>query len=364
RPAKADDKDPALEEDERLVREAKEPTDAAGLVAFFRKRTLSDADRSAIERLVKQLGARSFAQREKATQELVRWGTSAKKFLEPATRHTDAEIVRRASFCLEEINKGPGPSLPSAAARLLARRAPTEAVSVLLAYLPFADDTTVQDDVFGALLTLGQEKDKTKASLKPALTDALPIKRAAAGYVLGRSADKDVRAAVKKLLADKDAFVRLRTAQGLLAGHDKEAVPVLIDLLVGQPPEVVWQVEDLLLRLAGEKGPVAPASLNDKERQDYHDRWAKWWQDNSAKVDLPNLAQEPPPRGWTIISQMSTNRVYEIDRQGKERWSLGDLQGPIDAHVLTGDRVLIAEHHGSRVTERNLRGAVLWEKRL
>src|SRR5262249_49853010 len=154
------------------------------------------------------------------------------------------------TLCLDETNRGPGPSLPSAAARLLARRGPPEAISVLLAYLPFADDSTVQDDVFSALLLLAQDKDKSRlAPLKSALKDDLSIKRAAAAYVLGRSADKEVRNAVKKLLADKEAIVRLRAAQGLLAAHEKDAVPVLIDLLAGQPTDIVWQVEDLLLRI-------------------------------------------------------------------------------------------------------------------
>src|SRR6266540_2991474 len=131
----ADEKDTALAEDEKLVRDANEPTDAAGLVAFFRKRTLSNADRTSIQELVEQLGARSFARREDASRRLVRWGTPAKAFLEPATRSTDAEIARRATLCLDEITLGPGPSLPSAAARLLARRRPPEAVAALLGYL-------------------------------------------------------------------------------------------------------------------------------------------------------------------------------------------------------------------------------------
>jgi hypothetical protein len=364
RPVAADEKDTTVAEDERLVREAREPTDAAGLVAFFRKRTLSNADQVVLERLVQQLGARSFRQRESASRQLLKWSTSARNFLEAAAHGGDPEIVRRAVLCLDEINNGPGPSLPSAAARLLARRGHPDAVAVLLAYLPFADDSSVQDDVLAALLTLAQDKDKTKTPLKPALKDDVPIKRAAAAYVLGRSADKDVRAAVKKLLADKEAVVRLRAAQGLLTAHEKDAVPVLIDLLVAQPADIVWQVEDLLLRIAGEGAPAVPPSSDSKAREKYRDHWAKWWQANAAKVDLPKLSQEPPQRGWTIISQMSTNRVYEMDRQGKERWTIGGLKGPIDAHVLPGERVLIAEHHDSRVTERNLRGAVLWEQRL
>ena len=55
---------------QRLVREAKVNPDAAGLLGFFRKRTLSDDDRRAMIRLVRQLGNRSFALREAASRKL------------------------------------------------------------------------------------------------------------------------------------------------------------------------------------------------------------------------------------------------------------------------------------------------------
>jgi hypothetical protein len=355
--------DAAVKEDERLVSEAKVNPDAAGLLAFLRKRTLTENDRQTMARLVRQLGSRSFAQREAASRKLAAWGPPALAFLTPARLSPDIEVVRRAQRCIEEINKGPGPALPAAAARLLGLRKPPEGVAVLLAYLPYADDESVREAVLEALLVLADNKDR-QAPLRPALTDPLTLKRAAAGYVLGRSPDKELRALVKRLLADKEEVVRLRSAQGLLAANDKDAVPALIALLDSPAPDLLWQVEEQLLRIAGEEGPAAPASTDRKERQLYRERWAKWWEANAARVDLAKVALTPPLRGWTVIAQMSTSKVYEIDRQGKVRWTIGNLSGPIDAYVLPGERVLIAEHHGSRVTERNLRGEVLWEKKL
>jgi PQQ-like domain len=55
-------------------------------------------------------------------------------------------------------------------------------------------------------------------------------------------------------------------------------------------------------------------------------------------------------------------RVQEIGGDGKVRWQLDGMQYPYDARVLPGDRVLIAELNGRRVTERNLKNEVLWEK--
>ncbi len=365
--AQTDDKDAALREDEKLVKDARLGTDPASLLAFFRQRTLSAEDRGSIEKLVAQLGSRSFARREEASRRLAKWGPSVASFLAPATRDADIEVSRRAQRLIDDLANGPGTALPCAAARILARERPAEGAAVLLDYLPYADDTFVEEEVLAALVALAADRPGRPAdALAPfrrAVQDPLGRKRAAAGYVLGR-ADRESRAAAKKLLADREPAVRFRAAQGLLAGHDKDAVPAVIDLVAGPPHEFHWQAEELLLRIAGEDGPPAPASADEKERRLYRDRWAKWWAANAAKVDLVKIDQDPPQRGWTVIAQMSTSKVYEIDREGKVRWSVEGLQGPIDAQVLPGDRVLIAEHHGSRVTERNFKGAVLWDKRL
>ena len=38
------------------------------------------------------------------------------------------------------------------------------------------------------------------------------------------------------------------------------------------------------------------------------------------------------------------------------------MAGPMDAQFLPGGKVLIAEHHSQKVTERNLQGEILWTK--
>jgi outer membrane protein assembly factor BamB len=42
-------------------------------------------------------------------------------------------------------------------------------------------------------------------------------------------------------------------------------------------------------------------------------------------------------------------------------WELANLQCPIDARVLPGNRLLVAEINGNKVTERDRAGKVLWE---
>jgi hypothetical protein len=67
-------------------------------------------------------------------------------------------------------------------------------------------------------------------------------------------------------------------------------------------------------------------------------------------------------RSGTLLIQPAGNQVTEVGGDGKVRWQLAGLLGPQDAELVAGNRVLVAEHNGQRVTERNLRGDVLWTR--
>ena len=89
----------------------------------------------------------------------------------------------------------------------------------------------------------------------------------------------------RELLADTDAHVRLRAAQGLVAGRDKSGVPVLIALLDG-PADTAWPAEDLLLCLAGARAPHAPVGEAPAARRRARDAWALWWKGQEKTLDL------------------------------------------------------------------------------
>jgi HEAT repeat protein len=348
--------------DEQLLKAAGVGTDAMALQAFFRQRTLGESDRTQIEAWVRQLGSEQFREREEASKQLARRGPPARPFLVAARRSSDPEVSRRAARCLEEIDSGPGPAVSAAAARLLVQRDPSGAAACLLAYLPFSEDDGTSQEVMDALM-LRAPGGAADPVLREALHDPHPIRRGAAGYVLGRSRDPRVRDAVRPLLADKEPRVRFLAAQGLLGGRDKAAVPVLIALLNEVPKDMTWQVEDCLLRLAGGQAPAAlgaAADDGDKRRS----AWAKWWRDNADKVDLARFGEAPPLLGLTLVPEMHANKVWECGADGKPQWEIKDLKRPIDAQVLPGGRLLVAELDGNRVTERDRQGAILWQQKV
>jgi hypothetical protein len=347
--------------DEALLRECHVGTDGPALLAFFRERTLTEADRQRLADLVRQLGSDEFAQRENASAALIARGPLAVPFLRPAAASTDAEVVRRARACLEEIDRGPGPALPAAAVRLLVRRKPAGAVEALLRFAPYADDVFVEDEVAAALVALGLHDGKADAALLEALRDKEPACRAAAVFAVARATDRAHRAAAARLLGDLDPSVRYRAALGMLAARDRGALPVLVNLLLDAPPDLAARAEDALIRLAGEQSPaVSSAAANPAARKAWHAAWDRWQSEQGPWVDLRRLDGEAPYLGFTLVPEMHGAKVWECDRSGKVRWEITGLQQPRDAFVLPNGRVLVCEVQANRITERDLKGNIHW----
>jgi HEAT repeat protein len=347
--------------EELLLQQAGIRTDGPGLLAYLRQRTLSEDDRRRLEALIGQLGSEDFTQREQASTELVKQGKVVAVSLRRALKSADAEVVRRAEACLDEIERGPGSLLPATAVRLVVQHRPPGSVEVLLHFAPFADDESVEEEVLAALLALGLADGQPEPALLAGLGHAQPACRAAAAYVVGRAKTLPARTRAARLLRDPELAVRLRAAQGLFAAGERQAVPVLIDLLAEDAPALAWRAEELLLRCAaGAEAPSAPAARSAIERGKWRDDWAEWWRSNGGRVDLFKAGQAEPFLGLTLVPEMHGNTLWECGPDGKVRWQLNGLDKPRDAQLLPGGRVLIAEVAANRVTERDLTGKVLW----
>jgi HEAT repeat protein len=352
--------------DERTLRDAGVSADGPALLQFFRSRTVGGADRDKIAALIKRLGDDSFDERERAQADLIAIGTLAESQLREAARKSaDPEIKRRAEDCLRQVSKESEPTLLAAAARVLGARRPEGAAEVLLAYLPHAPSETVADEVTGALVPLAMKDGKADAGLLKALDDKAAVKRAAAAVALCRAGAKEQWPAVRKLLEDRETAVRLRVALALALARDKEAVPALIELLADVSPSQGYEAEDVLRTLAGKDAPDVPLGKEKAERKKARDAWSAWWKKSGDKVDMAKLG-DGAALGRTLIIQRDLDkaegRVMEVARDGTVRWKIEGLQMAVDAQVLPGDRVLIAEYNTRRLTERTTKGEIVWEK--
>ena len=357
--------------DEQLLRSINLPTDGPGLVDFFKKRTLRDGDRPKIQALIRKLGDDDFDVREQSMQDLVSLGAVAKPMLRAALKDKDIEIQRRVETCLALADKTSTADALSAAVRQLTRKSVVGASEALLDFLPFVEEESVLDEFGPALARTGVADSKAAPELAAALADKNLVRRAIAAEAVGRAAgnNTELRAAARALLKDANIQVRRRAALGLLVSKDREAVPVLINLLAELDTKQTWRIEEALYALAGDNPPTRFLPKTDPDsRKKYRDAWASWWKDNEAKIDVAKMGAGKPYLGYTLLSHSDltkggrVGKVYELDAAGKVRWELDNISFPMDAQVLPNGNVLVTEMSGRLVTERTLKNEIVWQQ--
>src|SRR5262245_8757289 len=357
---------PQAELDVGILRKHEIATDDAGLIRFFRERTLAPEQVAALKMKLRELGSPTFNVRSQAAADLVKAGLNAKGLLLEVVQNpsADLEVARRAQLCLRQIGQGQEVELAQAAARLLKQRKPPGAVAALLDYVPFAGDPQIAPPVQEALNVLATHDISSWGVLRQAVRDPHAGKRIAAGVALIRAGGLDNKEDVQTLLKDPSAKVRLPVTLALVEAKDKDAVPLLIERLTDAPADQSWQVIDLLERVAGDKAPAVYPSAKTPPAQ-VRDAWQKWWAANAATVNLAKLTDAPPYLGYTLVSMLSTKvkngRVIELRPNREPHWEIDNLTYPLDARVIGPNKVLIAEYLGRRVTERTFKGDVLWE---
>jgi hypothetical protein len=341
---------PTAPEDEKLLKANKIATDGPGLLEYFRKNTLSDADLRRLQTLLDQLGDEAFRVRQKASEDILTFGPAALPFLRRALHGPDEEIKERSREAIAALQGGPGPSLRAAAARLLRQRPPAGTVSVLLAYVPFADNDAVEDEVLFTLGVAAVHEGQVDPAVIRALGDRNQSRRAAAALVMGRSGTAEQRAAVLPLLADAEPRVRFRAAQGLLAGRDRAALPVLIALLENGPPEIGARAYELLACVAGNRGPRVPYNEEAPARRQCRSAWNLWWRTH-GHVNLARADVDLPPFNRTL-------QMRETGRQFAAALSRGDketLKKMVEAPFLAfNNRVLRTREEVDKFLDQEL----------
>jgi HEAT repeat protein len=305
-------------EDKQTLETAKLGTDGPALLDFFRKRTPADKDLQRADGLIRQLSEDAFPVRQKAAEGLVALGLPALPPLRRALGHPDEEVRQRAAECLQVIDPSPRGALAGAAARRLRVVRPAGAVPVLLAYLPAADDDATDDEVLTTLVVLGVRDGQVDPGLAAALRDKAPERRAAAGLVLGRSGTAEQRAAVRGLLTDADPRVRFRAAQGLLAGRERDGIPVLVALLADGPLELAEPSLDLLSCVAGTDRlvPTTPLGSNERSRTFCRDAWAAWWKRSGHAASLAAREVDVPLFNPTLQARTAVRQFFAAFRRG------------------------------------------------
>lgn len=329
-PAAAQESDSETTQDEQTLRAANLPTDGPALLEFFRKRSVNQTDPAVAADLVRRLGDRSAAVSDRAIAELVSLGPSVTMPLRVAAKDVDdPELSGRARRCLELIESDQAAALPSAAARLVAARRPARAAEVLLAYLPYADDETVVEEVRNALVRVAISEQKPDAVLVQALSDKVALKRAVAAEALSTIRTPEVQTALQKLLDDPRSVVQLRAALALAnTARDPKAVSTLIASLANVPLPQARLAEEFLQNLAGEQAPKVALGDDTASRELARDEWAKWWLDSEKPALLEELTRRTltndlRAKALTLIQQLGDDDFDVREKATAELQGLG-----------------------------------------
>src|SRR5262249_4125372 len=147
-------------DDEKTLRAAKVSPDGPALLAYFRGRTLTPAQRVRLRGLIARLGHDSFRVRQQASLDLMALGPAALPHLRASLTDPDEEIKERLRALIGGLHKEGSAAVVSAAARLLRVRAAAGVLEVLLAYLPDAEEDAVADEVLCTLAVLAARDGK------------------------------------------------------------------------------------------------------------------------------------------------------------------------------------------------------------
>jgi HEAT repeat protein len=361
-PQVSDDADADL----RLLKDAKIGMDRDRLIAYLKTHSASDDNLLGLDRLVEQLGNPDFETREEAMRTLIGLGPIALEPLRKARALQDKEAARCAANCALRIEGDPQEHLLAAAVRSLARTDTSTAIAALLEFLPCAVDDALQEEIYFGLDAFVRKHGTPSSVFIPALHDPLPARRAAASLIVGRAGSDEEKAAVGPLLHDHDPMVRLRAAQGLLAGRKKEAVPTLIDLLEEPTLPVAWQAEELLHYAAGFSAPAASiGSGQAREVRKCRKAWDDWWQTKESSLSLDSLGSTTPvPRLILTCDEdiVPSGGISLYGSTGGVRWRADHLPRIADVRILTTGSLLMLESDEGRLREQTVQGKTLWQE--
>jgi PQQ-like domain len=63
-----------------------------------------------------------------------------------------------------------------------------------------------------------------------------------------------------------------------------------------------------------------------------------------------------------LIAELDGGTVMEVGADHHVRWQATGFRGPVDVQLLPNGHLLVAENHGSQVTERDKTGKIIWKR--
>ena len=355
------------------------PTDGQELRAYLKLRTITEADRGRIAAVIARLGAEDFDKRLAAERDAEALGPAAVTALKAAAdveklpvETADYEVAYRAGIVLNRMAKVPHARVARAAVEALARLPHPDNAKILFDFLPCADTFEVADAVRRALGQLAVQNGKTDAGVVAGLTHPFAGSRGAAALALVGELGRDTIRAPEALDPVRAAAAREADAaikfdmQFLLAAVAKD--PAMVGQLIGQLAELprgrLWQVEDLLLELAGADAPQARFGKTAASSALAQKLWTTWWDGARDKLDFAAFQYRPRTTGrlLTVTNGSSAGRSGQVALRGSdlgELWSFSVPGGVYDTLIRPDGSVLTVEQGQNELRFRSTDGTLI-----
>ena len=246
--------------------------------------------------------------------------------------------------------------------RLITLVRPANATETVLAYIPSCHDENIQELLVELISLYLVDQNTIAPTLVTASTSSVEETRTFAGRVLAQSLNAEAQKICTALLSDSSVRVRFEVARELVKNQNKTAIPVLIELMTKIPGEKSEAIDQILRAIAKDK---SPESKNDSKADSA--AWNIWWQKEGGQLVLtPGAKSQEPLKNFLVVESFNqdkkSGRVFLINPSGKILWEISNLSNPTDAILLPNNKILITEQGANRVTERDTKGNISWEK--
>ena len=246
--------------------------------------------------------------------------------------------------------------------RLITLARPANAIEIILAYIPSCNDDNIQDLLGECLGLYLNDQNTPPPALIAASTSSIEEIRTFAGRVLAQSPNEIAQKTCTTLLSDSSVRVRFEVARESIKNQNKSAIPVLIEMMTKVPAEKAEAIDQTLRAIAKEK---SPESKNDSKADAA--AWNTWWQKEGTQLVLtPGLKNHEALKNFLVVESFNqekkSGRVFLVTPSGKTLWEIANLSNPTDALLLPNNKILITEQGANRITERDTKGNISWEK--
>jgi HEAT repeat protein len=321
-----------------------------------------------IDELIRKLGARQFAERDRAARDLIDIGAPALEGLRKAATDADAEIAGRSTKCIAAIelnikvatlaaalqDKDPRVRFNAADGLMELRESARAAVPALIRALDDADQKVLYR-VIGALGHIGPDAKPAVPKLIAMLEDtqANDLLRFYAASCLGQIGPEAERAVpvLLRLLAPKvPKTVRygVVTALGGIGAPDERVVPTLLKLLDDPDRNIHINAAGALGQIGKSPAKVVPALLemlknNSRGQSDKDDDRAQHRRTAVTALQRFGLNAEP---AVPLLTEIAKDELEQVDTRWLAIEALGRVGPKAQAAVPALESVAQDPGHG------------------